>query len=1060
VVLRWSRLLVRTVVATVATVVVLAALLVWRVAQGPISLGVLVPYISEALALPQLGIRAEIGDVVLAWSEQEESIRLRVIDARYRGADDRVGLVVPNIDMMLSGRAALRGVIAPRFVHVSGIDARLVRDAAGHFQVGLPAVDEAAGTDTPVTPPAPETDAGMVQAMVAGLFEMLSRPQNFDDSMGQLENVSILADRLVIEDWKLNQRWIIPAARILFQRGEGHVFASAAGALDWRDRRVDLNVDADYNRADRSARVTVRFSEIEPSDFADVVPELAPLGYVAAPISGTLTLDMNESGERLGLGFDLAAGAGQINAPDLLPAPLALQQARFRGQADAAKGILRFEEASLAFADKFRLSLGGTVTRSDGERYGIDLKGQFFDLPTDRLAGYWPPMMAKNARDWVTTRITGGMVGTGRFEAALTPEMVAGRMRLPPQAVKLDFTFDNLSVNYLPPMTRLTEAKGVATLNADVFDLTLESAKAGPVTIAGGSTKITGLQDVDQHAEIQSLAHGRTADILALIDQKPLGFPSRMGIKPATVGGGGQVKWKIRFPLFNSLKVEDIAVNAEAAMGGLTMPGLMGRYDLSDGDMTMTVDAKGLETNGRAALNGVPLQIGWKQDFNARAALQARYSLKGRIDEAQRKALGYPLAPYIDGPADVVMDIEERRGGEVAVGGEFDLTATTIVVAEAHLGKGAGEPAKGRIQVRTRPGQPVQFDLIEVSGRQLSARAKAVLEKDGGWNADIQSLTFGESDAQGRIAFAANGDSRVELTGKRYDLRRFLEEVMGDDTEPGTVKPRMALALRFDEARIDDTLEMRNLSVSATRAPTRMERVSVTGGFATTGGLTLSITPALEGRRLQLDSDNAGAVLQFLGVSDVQGGTMQVLGAYDDTQKSQPLSGRMTMKNLRAVRTPFLARLLGIGSFTGLANLLSGEGIVFETGEVPFEQKDGVLTLKPSRLSGPQLGITFEGTVNSKTDSLSVNGTAVPAFVLNTMLGKIPLLGGLLVGDGIIGVNFAVSGAKSDPQFTINPLSVIAPGFLRRIFQAPEVRAPSPDDPPAPPVQFQQQQAP
>jgi hypothetical protein len=57
-------------------------------------------------------------------------------------------------------------------------------------------------------------------------------------------------------------------------------------------------------------------------------------------------------------------------------------------------------------------------------------------------------------------------------------------------------------------------------------------------------------------------------------------------------------------------------------------------------------------------------------------------------------------------------------------------------------------------------------------------------------------------------------------------------------------------------------------------------------------------------------------------------------------------------------------------------------------------------------------------------------------------------LGDLFIGDGIIGVNFAVSGPKDDPQFTVNPLSALAPGFLRRIFQAPEVAPPTPGDKP------------
>lgn len=1064
VVLRWSRLLVRTVAAVAVTVCILAGFLAWRVAQGPISLAFLAPYISEALALPQLGIRAEVGDVVLAWSEEEQGIRLRVLDARYRGENDRVALSVPVIDMMLSGRAALRGVVAPRFIHISGIDARLVRDAQGHFQFGLPQDDTATDATTGTTPgdqADPALEGNLAQVMFGSIFQLLSRPYDPNDPLGLLENVSIYADRLVVEDWKVNQRWVVPGARMAFRRGDGHVYATASGSLDWRQRRVDLSLDADYTAADRLARVTLHFSDIEPSDFADVVEGLEVLDYVAAPLSGTLALQVNESGERLGLAFDLTIGAGEIRAPDTLAAPIALSDAKLRGNVDAARGVLTMDEASFGFPDKLRLSFGGVATRSDGERYSLDIKGQFRDLPVDRLAAYWPPEMAKNARDWVTSRISGGQVESARFEAKLTPDMLAGRQRLPAGAIKLDFAFDNLAVNYLPPMSRLTEAKGVATLNADVFDLTMESGKVGPIAatttggagiqspilLSGGSTRITGLQEVDQHADIAFVARGRTADILTLIDQKPLGFPSRMGIKPATVGGTGEVKTRIKFPLFNNLKVEDIAVNADAAMSALTMTGLMGRYSLADGEMTMKVDAKGLEAGGKAALNGVPLQIGWKQDFSSKAAIQARYSLKGRIDEAGRKALGYPLAPYIDGPVDAVMDIEERLGGEVAIGGEFDLTGATIAVADAHLGKGGGEEAKGKVQIRTKTGQPVMFDLIQIDGPTLSLRAKAVLKDDNGWNAEVQSLKFGDSDAQGRLAFAANGDAQIELTGKRYDMRRFFEDIMNDDSAPGTVKPRMALSLRFDEARIDDQTEMRNLSVQAQRAPTRMERVSVTGGFATTGGLTLSISPALEGRRLRLDSDNAGAVLHMLGIADMKGGDMQLEGAYDDTQKEQPLTGRMVLKNVRAVRTPFLARLFGIGSFAGLSAVLNSDaGILFENGEVQFEQKAELLTVKPARLSGPQLGITFEGTVNSKANSINVNGTAVPAFVLNTLLGKIPLIGNLLVGDGIIGINFAVSGDRKDPTTTVNPLSVIAPGFLRRLFQAPEVRAPQEGD--------------
>lgn len=1046
--------MVRTVLAVAATAAILLGVLAWRVAQGPISLAFLAPYVSEALALPQLGFRVDVGDVVLAWSERDQSLRLRLLDARYRAEDERAVLRIPSVELDLSGPALLRGVIAPRYIWASGIEARLVRDAQGNFQLGLPeTADTAPATATPM-----HADDQAAQAMFGAIFELLSRPSSPDDPLGQLQTVSIYTDRLVIEDWKLNQRWVVPQAQIGFRRGDGHVYATASGALDWRDRRVDLNVDADYTVADRVARVTLHFSNVEPSDFADVVPELAPLDYIAAPLSGSLTLTVNDTGAQLGLNFDLGVGEGQINVPDILAQPLALTTARFRGYADGSKGILFLDEASLNFADGFRASFGGTMTRQEGERYSIDVQGQFFDLATDRLGHYWPSGMAKNAREWVTGHLAGGKVNAGRIAAKLSPDMVAGTARLGRDAIRLDFAFEGIAVDYLPPMNKMTDSKGIATLDADVFTLNLESARVGKIESGPGSVKITGLQDQNQYADISSIARGTSAEVLALIDQKPLGFPSRLGIKPAGVGGSGEVRFRLRFPLLVNLKTDDIVVTADADLKDFSMGGLLGRYELSQGQMKLKVDTKGLEATGNAALNGVPLQIGWREEFSAKAPVRARYSLKGRIDEAQRKALGYPLAPYIDGPAEANMEIEERRSGETAIGGEFDLRDTTIVVADAYFGKLAGIPATGRVQIRTRAGQPVQFDVIEIASAALAGKARAVLNADNSWSADIDQLTVGEGakkgDARGRISFAANGDAQIALTGRRYDLRPFVRAVFDDNTPPGTEKPRMTLALRFDEAQIDDAIELRNMSLNAQRAPTRMERISLAAGFHTRGGLTLDVSPALDGRSLKLLSDNAGAVLHLLGVTDMQGGTMEVTGRYDDTLPTQPLTGRMTLRDVKAVRAPFLARLFGAASFAGLGALLSGEGITFETGEIPFQERDGILAIRPSRLSGPQLGISLEGHINQHTDTVNISGTAVPAFVLNTMLGKIPLIGDLLVGDGIIGVNFAVSGPKSDPQFTVNPLSAIAPGFLRRIFQAPEAsppRAPGDAAPAEPP---------
>src|SRR3546814_16908652 len=137
VMLRWSRLLVRWVMAAAVTLLVLAGALVWRISQGPISVGFLAPYVSDALALSDYGITAEFDDIVVAWAEDDEALRLRMYNARYRAAGGQVAMQLPTVDMALSIRALLHGCIAPRYVHFSALPAPIVRARAGHFPGGL-----------------------------------------------------------------------------------------------------------------------------------------------------------------------------------------------------------------------------------------------------------------------------------------------------------------------------------------------------------------------------------------------------------------------------------------------------------------------------------------------------------------------------------------------------------------------------------------------------------------------------------------------------------------------------------------------------------------------------------------------------------------------------------------------------------------------------------------------------------------------------------------------------------------------------------------------------------
>ena len=82
--------------------------------------------------------------------------------------------------------------------------------------------------------------------------------------------------------------------------------------------------------------------------------------------------------------------------------------------------------------------------------------------------------------------------------------------------------------------------------------------------------------------------------------------------------------------------------------------------------------------------------------------------------------------------------------------------------------------------------------------------------------------------------------------------------------------------------------------------------------------------------------------------------------------------------------------------------------------------------------------MTAAGTYNVERDLLDIRGTLVPFYVVNSLLGNLPLIGGLFSGGerggGLFAASYTVRGTMSAPDISVNPISVLAPGVLRNLF--------------------------
>ena len=103
-----------------------------------------------------------------------------------------------------------------------------------------------------------------------------------------------------------------------------------------------------------------------------------------------------------------------------------------------------------------------------------------------------------------------------------------------------------------------------------------------------------------------------------------------------------------------------------------------------------------------------------------------------------------------------------------------------------------------------------------------------------------------------------------------------------------------------------------------------------------------------------------------------------------------------------------------------------------------FTRQSGQLTIRDGVVKGPTIGATIEGSIDYNANQVRMSGTFVPMYGLNNMFGQIPIVGLFLGGgsnEGLIGVTYEVVGTPGQPVLRVNPISAIAPGVFRKIFE-------------------------
>lgn len=1059
---------------------VLGAALLWlRLAEGPVSLAALTPRIAAAASAELEGGRLTIGDAVLTLGAADDPRPgLRFLDVALTDRRGRAVFAADRVRVEFRPLDLLTGRIRPTAAVITGASARVVRLRDGRFSAGVTAGGEDA---------APAEVAGILET---GLLSALDRVE--------------LADvRLTYVDRIARRVWRADRADLVIRR-EGDRFEAVASALAQGGALGPTYVRLEGTRAaDASAALTATFSGVAPADIASQFDQLAALTALDAPVQGRMAVALAPDGGLRAFSADLRAAAGRI-ALDGVSEPLDAARLAFaldpeamridlralslqgpRGAVSASGAVtltapperravveLTLDEAVLSDPDLFaapvRFDGGAVVARLGGDPMRVEIgklalsRGDFRarvsgeategpegwrgrlaaeggGLDLAGLLALWPERAAPGARNWVEENMAAARVP--RLDAALRFGDGAPRFGV-------TFAVEDAVAHFLRPMPPVTGASGWAELTPERFSLTLaegavDPGEGRPLSLAGSAVRIA--LDVDPEiATIEVDAEGPLTGALDLLDREPLSLLSRLGRAPVARRGEARAEATVTLPLLKELPAEDVAVSAEAVVTDVafTPPDLDAEVEAER--LEIAADTERLSLSGDARIGGFPATLALTERFDPPdGAAASEIALSGRITPELLDRMGVAL-PDTLGPrpfagAAPFRATAARDADGMRISASLDLEPAALAVAPLGWDKPAGAPARATLAGRL--GDGATLDRFAIEAPSLEASGSARIGADGALRRlTLDRLRRGAGTDVALTLRRQNRGFSLDVTGPRLDLAPLRAALDGDAETTGRTGPPLEARLAVGRLGLGPLGVLEDAEGEVERDAEGALRATLSGriGGAAQTRLSLSMAPGGAGR-LRLDTADAGALLRGLDLfPDAVGGELTA----EATLAEGPglaLEGWATVARVTVADDATLRAMIAKADAPEVRRELERQGLTFESVSARFALDDSTLTLRDGLASGPAIGLTLEGRYDLAGDRLDMRGVFTPLYGLNAALSGVPLLGPLLTGgegEGVFAFNYTVRGPAETPEIAVNPLSGLFPGPLRKLLEA------------------------
>lgn len=753
--------------------------------------------------------------------------------------------------------------------------------------------------------------------------------------------------------------------------------------------------------------------------------------------------------------FKIRADDAVLAAPEFGLSPVKVDEWSVEGSVTPERGRMTLSRFVIRSGGA-SIELAGSVADAPGSPE-VHLTGVVSPMPVDMLKQFWPKFLAGDARKWVLQNVRGGEVLGGKVAVSLEPGELA-RMQagaeLAPEAVNVELDLANMSLTYvekLPPILTGSAKMRVSGISfwVDIPEAKIALPSGQEIALSEGRFFIPDLRPEPQQGQITFKAAGATATVLQLLDHEPLGYMQAVGMKPEAFGGTATGNFVLDMPMREDLKFKEIKLRGEARLDQAIASNVVGNISIEGGALDVNVTEQALDARGQILIKGVPAELAWQRIFYEPEDRQPPIRISATLDETARETLGLKMSHLLKGPLPVTLSVARNAEGVQGLSMQADLTPTQLVFGNMGWTKPQGRSAS------------LQFDIVQFEDGSTDLKNFKILGDeiaiDGSISLDpeqhLKSFYFSDFSFDMLTHVEINATVRdgnvleVDAHGPSYNGKQFFQSLfsagqLAEDADPRDpfsvdLTARFGTVVGFYDSTVTDvqtTLKKRN---------GRLVELNATGKLNGRSPLAVKLDGTNGARIIRAESRDAGAAFRLIGFyPKVEGGEAS-LEVNLDASNAGMKAGTLWARDFSVLGDSVVSDVL---SDPQSQAALGGERkkqvrqnrIAFNQLRAPFSVGNGQFQLNDAYVNGPALGATMRGRVDFKTKTVNLGGTYVPLYGLNSALGAIPILGGIFVGregEGIVGITFAIQGQLDDPNVLVNPISVVAPGIFRQIFE-------------------------